>query len=252
MTKTFFLPGAFSVGWTYDTVVKAYDARLIDFNNPALYTDPEKVTIRTLAQFALEDIARNAPNDDLYIFGHSMGGYVMFELLRLMREKGFDTGRIAGLAWLGSSAEGDAAEKKTQRLGQVADVNAGGFEKVIDTMLRAIYGTEFAAAHPDVIKRARTDLLNPASNYDRIFVGQQYAMISRPHYRNDGDLGKLPDVPVLFLWGDEDKVVPPEIRTATRQALPTGYYVILPGIGHFLTVEAPEGVIKTLNSLFPV
>lgn len=252
MTKTFFLPGVFSTETSYADIIRAYDARLIDFNNPALYPDPANVTIRHLAQFALDDINRIAPDGDIRLFGHSMGGYVIFELLRLMRETDFDTSRIAGLAFLGTAAESDAEEKKTQRLGQVSDVNAGKFEAVVDTMLRAVFGTEFAAKNPDFMARERATLLDPKRGYDRIFVGQQYAIISRPHYRNEGDLGVLPDCPVLFMWGHDDKVVPDAVRTATRQAKPDAYYVVIPDTGHFLTVEAPQSVLKTLEQLFPV
>lgn len=251
-TKTFFLPGVFSGPWAYDAILKAYDARLIDFNNPALYPDPTTITIRSLAEFALDDINRMAPHEPIYLFGHSMGGYVIFELLRLMKERDFDLTRIDGIAFLGTSAESDAPDKKTQRLGQVADINDGQFNKVVDVMLRAIFGTDFTDKNPDFIARVRADLLDPAKGYDRIFAGQQYAIISRPHYRDEGDLQKLPDCPVLFMWGDEDKVVPQAVRDATRKALPMGYYVVIPEAGHFLTVEKPEAVLKTLNSLFPL
>jgi pimeloyl-ACP methyl ester carboxylesterase len=248
--KTFLLPGVLTGRWTYDAVLDAYGAHLIDFNNPDLYASPETVTIRHLAQFALDEITRVAPKDDLYLFGHSMGGYVIFELLRLMRETGFDMTRIKGIAFLGTSAEADAPEKKTQRLGQVADVNAGQFEKVADTMLRAVFGTSFMAANAAFVARARADILNPAKNYARIFVGQQYAIMSRPNYREEGDLGAMPDCPILFMWGDEDKIAPPEVREMTRKALPLGYYVILPDTGHFLTAEQPDAVLKTLTTLF--
>lgn len=245
------LPGILTGPWTYEAVLTAYDAHLINFNDSALYPVPSNSTIQHLAQFALDEIGRVAPTNGIYLFGHSMGGYVLFEMLRLMRQTGFDMKRIKGIAFLGTSAESDNAEKKNQRLGQVADIQAGRFTQVADTMLRAVFGTNFLAENKDFIAQARADLLDPAKNYDHIFMGQQYVVMSRPNYREEGDLEKLPDCPVLFIWGNEDKVAPDAIRTATRKAFPLGYYVVLPDTGHFLTVEQPEAVLKTLASLFP-
>jgi pimeloyl-ACP methyl ester carboxylesterase len=54
-------------------------------------------------------------------------------------------------------------------------------------------------------------------------------------------------VPVLFIWGDSDRIIPVAHGYAAHDALPGSRLEILPGVGHFPHVEAPTEVAHILE-----
>jgi len=54
---------------------------------------------------------------------------------------------------------------------------------------------------------------------------------------------KVPDMPVLYLHGENDGCINPAVAEATLQFLATGSEMeILPGLGHFLHLEDSDTV----------
>jgi pimeloyl-ACP methyl ester carboxylesterase len=63
-------------------------------------------------------------------------------------------------------------------------------------------------------------------------------------------LGKLhltAQMPVMFIWGDKDKIIPVAHGYAAHEALPGSRLEIMPGLGHFPHVEAPAAVAELLE-----
>jgi pimeloyl-ACP methyl ester carboxylesterase len=61
--------------------------------------------------------------------------------------------------------------------------------------------------------------------------------------------GELPDiaVPTLYVWGDEDATVGRDAAEATGAHVSGPYrFVALPGIGHFITDQAPDAIAADL------
>ncbi|CAN5688940.1 alpha/beta fold hydrolase [soil metagenome] len=54
-------------------------------------------------------------------------------------------------------------------------------------------------------------------------------------------------MPVMFLWGDKDKIIPVSHGYAAHEALPGSRLEILPGLGHFPHVEDPTAVVDILE-----
>lgn len=48
------------------------------------------------------------------------------------------------------------------------------------------------------------------------------------------------DVPTLLLYGDEDERAPVDVGQALHAAIPVSKLVVMPGVGHLSSVEAPE------------
>jgi pimeloyl-ACP methyl ester carboxylesterase len=48
------------------------------------------------------------------------------------------------------------------------------------------------------------------------------------------------DVPTLLLYGDEDVRAPLQVAEALHAVIPSSKLVIMPGVGHMSSVEAPE------------
>ncbi|CAN5378744.1 alpha/beta fold hydrolase [soil metagenome] len=54
-------------------------------------------------------------------------------------------------------------------------------------------------------------------------------------------------VPVLFIWGDSDRIIPVAHGYAAHEALPGSRLEVLPGVGHFPHAEAPREVSEILE-----
>ncbi|HYB70172.1 MAG TPA: alpha/beta hydrolase [Candidatus Bathyarchaeia archaeon] len=72
-------------------------------------------------------------------------------------------------------------------------------------------------------------------------------------YRAAGSLTAVPvgpiAVPTLYVWGDADATVGPSAVRYTAEFVTAPYRLeILPGIGHFVTDEAPEDATRVLRS----
>src|SRR5437879_12261548 len=60
--------------------------------------------------------------------GHSMGGYVAFEIMRQAPQ------RVAKLALINTQARADTPEAAGRRRGQIAAIEAGGFSNGLEAM----------------------------------------------------------------------------------------------------------------------
>ncbi|MBJ7288477.1 alpha/beta fold hydrolase [Williamsia sp.] len=69
--------------------------------------------------------------------------------------------------------------------------------------------------------------------------GQAVSALSRL-YLNTG-------LPTLLIWGDDDAIIPVEHGYAAHEAMPDSRLEVLPGVGHFPQVEAPETVARLLG-----
>lgn len=54
-------------------------------------------------------------------------------------------------------------------------------------------------------------------------------------------------LPILAIWGEDDNIIPVDHAYAALEARPDCHLEILPGVGHFAQVEAPEKVIDLLD-----
>ena len=71
------------------------------------------------------------------------------------------------------------------------------------------------------------------------------------------DLGKgWPDeaalaqitTPTLLLWGEDDELVPVKFGRAAAAAIPGSQLVVLPGVGHIPSIDAPRDFVRILSN----
>jgi pimeloyl-ACP methyl ester carboxylesterase len=53
--------------------------------------------------------------------------------------------------------------------------------------------------------------------------------------------------PTLLLWGEDDDLVPVRHGRAAAAAIPGSQLVVLPGIGHIPSIEAPRDFVRILT-----
>ena len=59
-------------------------------------------------------------------------------------------------------------------------------------------------------------------------------------------LGKIA-TPTLLLWGEDDELVPVKFGRAAAAAIPDSQLVVLPGVGHIPSIDAPRDFVRILT-----
>lgn len=93
----------------------------------------------------------------------------------------------------------------------------------------------------------RLPMLNPhdaANNWarERIFAASDLGR-GKP---DAAALAKIP-APVLVLWGEDDTLVPVRYGREAAAAIPGSQLVVLPGVGHIPSIEAPRDFVRILT-----
>jgi pimeloyl-ACP methyl ester carboxylesterase len=186
-------------------------------------------SLTTMAQQVLD----SAPTSTFALAGHSMGGRVALEVMRLAPQ------RVERLALLdtGTSplAQGEAGDKeKAGRLALLALARSSGMRTM---------GTQWATpmVHPSVVGSALfetvLDMVERSSPAQ--FAAQITALLNRPDAAP-----VLPTItcPTLVLTGREDLWSPPAQHEAIARAIPGAVLRIVEQCGHMCTMEQPEAV----------
>jgi pimeloyl-ACP methyl ester carboxylesterase len=166
--------------------------------------------------------------------GHSMGGYIAFEILRPAPE------RVAKLALINSQARPDTPEAAARRHGMIARAQAGEFHALLDELFPIF-------VHPS--RRDDADLRKLAHDMgDDIgvdaLIRQQTAIAGRADSRPTLAAIKCP---TLVLTGDEDNTIPNSLSTEMAAGIPGAKLTILADCGHMPQLEQPLATAEALT-----
>ena len=165
--------------------------------------------------------------------GHSMGGYIAFEIMRQAPE------RVAKLALMNTQARPDTPEASDRRRGQIARAKSGEYRAILDELFAGF-------VHPRrrddaALRRLVSDMGDDVG--PDAFVRQQMAIMSRPASRPTLAWIKCP---TLVLSSDEDNIVPNSLSTEMAGGIPGAKLVIIPDCGHLTPPEQPEATAAAL------
>jgi pimeloyl-ACP methyl ester carboxylesterase len=165
--------------------------------------------------------------------GHSMGGYIAFEIMRQAPE------RVAKLALINTQARPDTPEATTRRRGQMARALSGEYHAVLDELFPGL-------VHPsrgeDAVLRRLVHEMGDDLGAEA-FVRQQTAVIGRPDSRPSLAWIKCP---TLVLSGDQDNTIPNSLSMEMASGIPDAKLKILPNCGHLPQVEQPQATADAL------
>jgi pimeloyl-ACP methyl ester carboxylesterase len=187
-------------------------------------------TIEAMAARALSE----AP-PKFSLIGHSLGGYIVLEMIRQAPD------RVLRLALLNTSARLDTPESIAVRKERVAMANAGKYAE----MQAANFPT---SVHPsrenDVALIEMSKLTREDAGADS-FIRQQAAIMVRKDSR---PFLKDIRVPTLVLSGDKDRLISNEYSKEMADMIPGATLVIVPECGHLAPAERPEAVSAALDA----
>jgi pimeloyl-ACP methyl ester carboxylesterase len=165
--------------------------------------------------------------------GHSMGGYIAFEIVRQAPD------RVAKLALINTQARPDTPEATTRRRGMIARAQAGEYSAILDELFPGF-------VHPSRLGEAALRQLVHDMGDDigvEAFVRQQTAIISRADSRPTMAWIKCP---TLVLTGDADNTIPNSLSVEMAQGIPGAGLTILPDCGHLPQVERTQACADAL------
>ncbi len=166
------------------------------------------------------------------VAGMSMGGYIVFEMLRRHRE------RIAGLILCDTKAEADTAEGKKGRDAMAEIARTQGASAVAERMVPRLLGRTTQQTQPQLVMQVTETVLKaPVAG----IVGALEAMRDRP---DSTPLLATITVPTLIVVGQEDELTPPANARAMLDAIPSAALTTIAGAGHAAPLEAPTAVSR--------
>ncbi|MDR7308101.1 alpha/beta hydrolase [Rhodoferax saidenbachensis] len=180
-----------------------------------------------------EHVLATAPARTFALAGHSMGGRVALEVMRMAPQRVerlalLDTGTPA-LAAGAAGAKEKAGRMELLALAQSSGMRTMGAQWASGMVHPSVLGTALFEQILDMLERS-----SPAQ-----FAAQIHALLNRP------DAGPvLPTItcPTLVLTGREDLWSPPAQHEAMAQAIAGAQLGIVEQCGHMSTMEQPEAV----------
>jgi len=160
----------------------------------------------------------------------SIGGYIVFEILRRQRQ------RVSALALCDTKPQADTAEARANRLKAAESVLEQGTEQFLAGMAAKLLGATTVATRPDLVEGAlRMMRKMSAEDISRV----QQGMAERPD--STRDLKHL-HLPTLIVMGEEDTLSTAADGELMRQNIPGSRLNMIPKAGHYAPWERPEAV----------
>jgi pimeloyl-ACP methyl ester carboxylesterase len=178
-------------------------------------------------------LAVKAVLDDLHIdqcvlVGHSLGGYTALEFAHQFPE------RLIGCGLFHSHPFADTPEQQENRRRGIEMVQSGKKNLYVAQLFPKLFSEKFAAVHPEILQKMIQ------RGQEQSAEGIVNALISMMNRSNHTDTLKKLRVPVLYLLGKHDGLIPPtevlHIAGDTAQA----EIQVLSDAAHMAMFEAPE------------
>lgn len=167
------------------------------------------------------------------LLGYSMGGYIVFEMLRQARE------RVTRLAFISTGARPDSEQHIKFRTERIAQIRAGNFGEMNESQFPLLV---HPSRHNDERIR-RTYLTMTEESGPDTLIRHLTACINRPDSRPE--LAAI-HCPTLVLVGDSDKVTPPMFAEEIKTGVPHSRFVLVPECGHLSPLEKSDVVTESL------
>lgn len=166
--------------------------------------------------------------------GHSMGGYIAFEIMRQAPE------RVARLALLNTQARPDTQEATARRHGAIARAKEGGYRAVVNELWASFVhpSRRGDAALQQTVHAMADDVAVDG------FIRQQTAIMTRPDSR---PILTAIRCPTLILTCDSDALILPALSQEMADEIDGSWLVTIANCGHLPQLELPEQTAQALT-----
>jgi pimeloyl-ACP methyl ester carboxylesterase len=209
--------GAIPVGW------RAIAPDLRGFGDSPL-PDADRHRMTEFAGDVI-DLLDRLEISETVVIGCSMGGYVLFEMLKSAPRY------VSAVGLVSTRAGADSEEGRKSRAKTIEQVDREGVEAIAAQMVPKLLGPTSQRERPDLMKRVRNLIVANSRDGIKASLG---AMMER------GDSTPLLDrikIPALIVSGTEDTLIPPTEAGAMHRAIPNSEYEAMPFAGHLPNME---------------
>jgi len=200
-----------------------------DLRGAGAWSVPDPPDAYSMARYS-EDLVQVLDARDIrqaIVCGLSMGGYILFELLRR------HAGRVRAAILCNTKATPDSPDAKRDRNAMAALAQKDGARAVADKLLPKLLSRATFAAQAQVVAEVR-EIIERAPVPG--IVGALRALRDRPD--STPMLGSI-RVPVLVLAGDDDQIAPAAGMQEMARAIPGAQFALIPTAGHLAPLEQP-------------
>ncbi len=216
-----FLPGPLTTEALWSPVIERLAGRIEPWVADLTADD----SISAMATRVLAD----APWERFALAGHSLGGYVAFEIMRRSPE------RVERLALVDTQARPDTLDAIDRRRALIELAQNGRFQEVAERLIPVVFDSvevvdpALVALHREMARTVGAEA----------FLRQQRAIMERVDSRPI-----LPAIgcPTLVLCGVHDLLTPLDRHEEMAAAIPGAKLVAVPSAGHFCPLERPYEV----------
>jgi pimeloyl-ACP methyl ester carboxylesterase len=167
--------------------------------------------------------------------GCSIGGYILFELWRRLRE------RMTALGLCDTRPQADTAEARANRLKAAATVLEQGTEPFLESMIPKLLGRTTMTARPDLVDGAHAMM--------RKMSAEDISQVQRGMAERSDSVADLKtiNVPTLIVIGEEDVLSTVADGELMRQNIAGSELKVILKAGHYSPWEQPEAVGTVLR-----
>jgi pimeloyl-ACP methyl ester carboxylesterase len=168
------------------------------------------------------------------IVGCSMGGYVLFEILKSA------PAYMNAICLVSTRPGADSEDGRKNREKMIDLVSRDGVDAVAAEMVPKLLGATTQKDRPDLVKYVHNLVIE--NGREGIKTGVR-AMMERADSRQL--LGRI-DVPTLIVHGTEDTLIPPSEAEGMHKAIANSRLELMPMCGHLPNLEQPAAFEATL------
>ena len=176
-----------------------------------------------------------------YVFGHSLGGFIAQELAVTRPDL------ISKIILASTNSGGMKVIPITAEAMQVLTDRSGDPVELIRRGVAVACAPGFAERKPEIVQELMDYRFTnpvPAQNYQaQVLAGAGMSMLTDEQVLQRM---KSIQVPVLILFGEHDRVVPPGNAGLLAEMLPDARVKILPDCGHMFPVEVPQITVEAI------
>ena len=193
---------------------------------------PSATTAYTMSTYAddLVTLLDRAQIRQAVVCGLSMGGYIIFELLRRHPH------RVRAAILCNTKETADSFEAKRGRDALAAKAQREGTTAVAAELVPKLLARETQQQRPDVVREV-TEMIERQPVVG--IVGALHALRERP---DSTPLLSRIQMPVLVVAGDEDQIAPAEGMKKMAEAIPGAEFTLISAAGHLAPLEQPRSV----------
>lgn len=166
--------------------------------------------------------------------GCSMGGYLVFELWRMVKD------HFLGAFLFDTRADADTDEIREKREATIKQLEENGIDSLVESMLPLLTSPATRENNPALIEQIEKDI---RKNSIEGLISCLRLLAARP---DSWSTVKKIDVPTLLIYGEDDVITPPEVGKEISSKIKKSKFVTIPEAGHLSPYEQPEAVNKAI------